>query len=320
MNDDSSHVPVLFMIFNRPDATARVFDNIRKARPQRLYVAADGPRQGRLAEEALCAKSRQLTEDIDWPCEVHRLYRGENLGCKRAISSAINWFFEHEEAGIILEDDCLPDPSFFPFCKTMLERYKNEQRVMMISGNDFTLKEPGANDSYYFATYFPIWGWATWRRAWERYDIGMSEWPSARDSGLIRKQIGNRRLARWMEDCMERTYLDNIDTWDFQWTFACLRHNGVSLCPFGNLVSNIGYEGTHIQTTARDSMLLGLPLHHYNALEEVRPGSISPKPANNRSIYRSVLKEMHTGGWVGRMDALVYNTWKKVRGNALGRS
>jgi len=307
---------VLFMVFNRPDTTTQVFEAIREARPRRLYVAADGPRSGRALEPERCAEARRITEAVDWPCEVRRLYRDENLGCKRAISSAITWFFEHEEAGIILEDDCLPDPSFFPYCQMMLERYKDEPRVSMISGDDYTRGQRLTRDSYYFTTYFPIWGWATWRRAWAKYDITMATWPEARDSGLVRRRIAHRGLARWFEECFEKTYQGEIDTWDFQWAFTNLREGGVALCPHGNLISNIGYVGTHMNKAPSKDSLLGLPQERFDLASVKHPSSIAAKASVDKAVHQAVMRDNYGGSTAGRLDAFVWRVWKKVRGEA----
>ncbi len=304
--------PILFLVFNRPDTTSRVFDAIRAARPPRLYVAADGPRSGR-SEERLCERTRSVTEQIDWPCEVKRLYRNENLGCRRAISSAITWFFENEEAGIILEDDCLPDPSFFPYCEAMLERFKEEHRVAMVSGDDFILERHIWRSDYYFATYFPIWGWASWRRAWEKYDINMSSWPEFRDRDGIRQKIRHRGMARWMERNFEATYRGEIDTWDFQWVFACLLNDGLSVCPHGNMISNIGFDGTHMQKEG-SSRLMNLPRVPFDVGAVRHPRAVVPDRRADQNVHRSVLRSGDTRGWVGRLDHAVYQTWQRLQG------
>ncbi len=195
--------PVLFLIFNRPDTTTRVFEAIREARPSRLYVAADGPRADKEGEAQRCLETRKITEAVDWPCEVRRLYREENLGCKLAVSSAITWFFTHEEEGIILEDDCLPDQSFFPFCAAMLERYRDDGRIMMVLGTSLLPPGGGPDADYLFTQYFLIWGWATWRRAWEKYDIEMDGRRSATAMGCT-APIGTGSLPTTSRTCTRR--------------------------------------------------------------------------------------------------------------------
>jgi hypothetical protein len=158
------------MIFRRPDFTSRVFEQIRNVRPARLYIAADGPRSGREGEQQLCIETRAIIEQIDWDCELKTLFREKNLGCKMAISSAIDWFFEQEEEGIILEDDCLPNQSFFRFCDTMLEKYRNDDRIRHISGCNLQHGKKWGTASYYFSNLTHAWGWANWRRVWKDYD------------------------------------------------------------------------------------------------------------------------------------------------------
>ncbi len=167
--------PVLFLVFNRPDSTRKVFDAIRSARPPKLYITADGPRPDRPAEAKLCSEVRAIASAVDWPCEVKTLFRESNLGCKAGVSSGITWFFSHEDEGIILEDDVLPVPTFFNFCDEMLERYRDDARVSMISGCNLISNHFSPKQSYFFSRYNLIWGWATWRRAWQHYDVAMTQ-------------------------------------------------------------------------------------------------------------------------------------------------
>ena len=171
--------PILFLIFNRLDTTRRVFEEIRKQKPRQLFVASDGPRVNKDGEREIVEKTRKLVLDnIDWECEVKTLFRGENLGCKIAVSSAIDWFFENIEEGIILEDDCLPAQSFFGYCEELLEKFREDGRISVISGDNFQFGWRNTSDSYYFSKNCHIWGWATWRRAWERYDVEMKTYPN----------------------------------------------------------------------------------------------------------------------------------------------
>lgn len=178
---------VLFLVFNRPDTTRKVFEAIRAAKPQRLYVAADGPRMGSACEAGCCAEVRRIVTDVDWLCDVKFLFREQNLGCKMGPYSGISWFFEHEEEGIIIEDDILPLPSFFPYCDELLERYRDDERVGLISGSNIIYKHYRIQDSYFFSQYSLIWGWASWRRAWQTYDIHMHQWPSLKAGSWLKK-------------------------------------------------------------------------------------------------------------------------------------
>jgi hypothetical protein len=172
MEDRSNYnvAPILFLVFNRPETTARVFEAIRNAKPSRLYIAADGPRDFIYNEYAVCAKTREIASRVDWDCDVETLFRAENLGCKAAVSSAISWFFSHEEEGIILEDDCLPCESFFYFTTILLEKYRHDERIAHIAGSNFQDGKKVGDGSYYFSDLYNIWGWATWKRVWKDYD------------------------------------------------------------------------------------------------------------------------------------------------------
>jgi len=185
MNGLYLKTPVLFLVFNRPDTTRRVFEAIRAARPARLFLVADGPRERQPDDKEKCERVRYIATDIDWDCEVKTLFRKENLGCKNGVSSAIDWFFSHVDEGIILEDDCLPTESFFWFCEELLRRYRNDSRVMQICGSNFLRGWQRNNDSYYFSGYGPIWGWASWRRAWIYYDVDMKLWPEVKEKKIL---------------------------------------------------------------------------------------------------------------------------------------
>ena len=246
MNDtehkqEQLETPVAFMVFNRPEYTKAVFAKIRKAQPKKLFIVADGPRTP--SEEAICRETRAIVENIDWPCEVHRNYAEKNLGLKERFRSGLNWFFENVEEGIILEDDQLPHPSFFKFMAEMLEKYKDDERIMMVTGDNF-LQGYQADNSYFFSRYFSIWGWATWRRAWQKYDSTMHEWPHIKETGL-NKYYTNPYARKHMGQSFENAYSGKTSTWDIPWFFTCLINDGLAIVPSKNLISNIGVIGTH---------------------------------------------------------------------------
>ncbi|TWR25182.1 nucleotide-diphospho-sugar transferase [Mucilaginibacter pallidiroseus] len=232
--------PVLFLIFNRPIQTALVFEAIREARPSRLFVAADGPRKDVVDEREKCEETRKIVlQSIDWPCEINTLLRDENLGCGKAVSNAITWFFENVDEGIILEDDCLPDQSFFFFCEQMLEKYRYNKLVMHIGGSSFQELSRKPN-SYYFSRYIFIWGWATWKRAWDLYDFNLN------DNEIVLKHLVSRNFkdtyeASFWKDAFQAVIDSNIDTWDYQWTYTILKNEGLGITPNLNLVNNIGF-------------------------------------------------------------------------------
>ena len=264
----SLSTPILFLIFNRPDTTQLVFDEIRKAQPVQLFVAADGPRKDRLGDYDLCKKTREIIQQVDWDCKVSTLFRDENLGCKYAISSAIDWFFSNVEEGIILEDDCVPDQSFFPFCQELLEKYRDDKRVMMISGDNFQFGRKTTDYSYYFSRYCHIWGWATWKRAWVNYDVKMKLWPKVKQLGLINDILQDSGAEKYWKRIFDKTYSNKINTWDYQWVFTCWMQNGLSIAPNINLISNIGCDcsATHPSADSGNSNIptnkIDIPLRH----------------------------------------------------------
>ncbi|MGB9150212.1 MAG: glycosyltransferase family 2 protein [Burkholderiales bacterium] len=243
--------PVLFLVFNRPDTTRQVFEAIRAAKPPRLYIAADGPRASRDGDAERCKQVRSIATNVDWPCEVKTLFRDKNLGCKIGVSDGINWFFENEEEGVIIEDDILPLPSFFDYCDELLARYRHDEKVAMISGCNLvsTLYTPA--NSYFFSLYNHIWGWASWRRSWKQYDVAMKTWPQWRDHGGLQKlSSGNRLFENYWRNIFNNVHVGNIDTWDYQWTFACWKSNGLAVLPAQNLTHNLGFGPDATHTTS----------------------------------------------------------------------
>jgi len=238
--------PVLFLVFNRPETTRQVFEAIRAAKPPKLYVAADGPRINREGERERCEEVRRIATAVDWDCEVKTLFRKKNLGCKIGVSSGIDWFFEHEEEGIILEDDILPLPTFFEYCDQLLCRYRYNNAVGMISGCNFVVTKFSAKESYFFSRYTHIWGWATWRRAWAIYDVNMVDWPAWRDNGL--RIFLNRSLSiLYWQRVFDAVYFGKINTWDYQWMFACWKHSMLTALPSKMQIYNLGFgsDATH---------------------------------------------------------------------------
>lgn len=252
MNKNQLSTPILFTIFNRPDTTKRVFEAIRKIKPKKLYIAADGPRRNKEGEEKLCEETRKTTENIDWPCEVYRKYSEINLGCKVGASSAHDWFFENVEEGIILEDDDLPDPSFFYFCQELLIKYRNADKVKMISGDNFQFSKKYGNASYYFSNFPHIWGWATWRRAWQEYDIEMKTYPEFKKNNRIADIFKDKKVQKYWIGLFDKLYANKIDTWDGQWVYSIYSNNGVAILPNVNLVTNIGFADNATHTKAKN--------------------------------------------------------------------
>lgn len=249
---------VLFLVFNRPEVTARVFEAIRKAKPPRLYVAADGPRSDRGGEQERCERVRGIATNVDWPCEVKTLFRKNNLGCKLGVSEGINWFFENEEEGIILEDDCLPSQSFFWFCEGLLEKYKYDSRIGMIAGTRVGNASFESCASYSFSRLVQIWGWATWRRAWQGYDVNLCNWPDFEKSNGLRNAGIDEIICCHLEKTYENAHLRRVDTWDYQWSFRCVSEGMLTVFPRKNLILNIGFgpDATHTTTGGQSGVLL----------------------------------------------------------------
>jgi len=243
------NTPVLFLVFNSPDTTARVFKTIRKAKPLRLYVASDGPREGRDGEMDQVKKTRDIATSVDWPCEVRVLFRSYNLGCKYAVSGAINWFFQYEESGIILEDDVLPAEGFFEYCQAALQKYANNPNVGIVSGHSLETKEntPNARYSTKFTTYGLIWGWATWRNIWNKYDVELADWDSKDLDFLCRKDSSNKLYVHVWRQIFINIQDRKVDSWAHQLNFLLLRHNLLCVHPPYNIIDNIGYgsDATH---------------------------------------------------------------------------
>lgn len=258
---------ILFLIFNRPDTTSLVFEQIKKIQPKYLFVAADGPRDNRPGEDDLCKTSRDIVlKGIDWDCEMKTLFRDENLGCKKAVSGAINWFFENVEQGIILEDDCLPDQSFFLYCEQLLEKYKDDEQIISIGGTNlgYLLKN---KDSYAFSRFMNMWGWATWKRAARLVDYDMKSWKQKQFKTLfLQKRIQSHYFSldiNWInywKNHFNLTSTGKINTWDYQWIFTQLYHNKISIFPSHNLIKNIGFTEQATHTVYPDHPIAQLSL------------------------------------------------------------
>ncbi|WPU91641.1 nucleotide-diphospho-sugar transferase [Mucilaginibacter sabulilitoris] len=270
--------PILLLIFNRPDTTEKVFNEIRRLQPAALYIAADGPREGKTEDIERCKKCREIVmNNLDWDCEVNTLFNDTNLGCGAAPASAISWFFEHVERGIILEDDILPDPSFFNFCQEMLIRYENTPDVMHISGCYFLQDFLPADQeqSYYFTRHIHVWGWATWRRAWQYYDYDMAEWDRFNSDEALSDYYGPYYIF-WKTLFANMLHKGN-DIWDYQWMFAIYKKNGVAINPAANLVQNLGFGENATHTTDSESIYTRVRLQTISELAHTPMKSIDLK-------------------------------------------
>ena len=292
MSGAALQTPVVLIIFQRLDATAQVLARIREARPRVLLVAADGPRPHVPGEAARCAAVRQLLERVDWDCEVVREYSEENLGCDQRVITGLQWAFEQVEEAIILEDDALPHPTFFPFCQELLERYRHDTRVMAISGTSFVagqLREK-PKYSYYFGPGGGLWGWATWRRAFNLYDHEMKLWPEIRDDGWLAEIFDRPEVHRYVFRAFQEAASGQIGAWSYRWAFACIVQSGLGIYPFVNLVSNLGYGADATRTFNANDLLANLPLSPVEFPLRHPPFVIRSKKMENLA-FQSLMQE-----------------------------
>lgn len=276
------NTPILLVIFNRADVTAKVMQRIREVQPFKLYIAADGPRDGKEGEAERCKQTREVAEQVDWPCEVKKLYRSQNLGCGKAVSEAVTWFFSHEEMGIILEDDILAHPSFFEYASKMLFDYKDRPEVMHINGCNFQQGVVRGDGSYYFSAFPHVWGWAGWRRAWQRYDFHLGELNYFYWSGKIKQYFPEENIQNKWHEIFFRMNRKQIDTWDYQWNYSIWNWGGKVITPNVNLISNIGFGEGATHTTETESKFANVPS---SAIENI----IAP---SSRSINHAA--DLHT--------------------------
>ena len=258
--------PVGFLIFNRPDTTKQVFQAIARVKPRTLLVVCDGPRNDRPGEARRVEATRAIIDQVNWPCTVKTNYADENMGCKKRIVSGLEWIFQHTEEAIILEDDCLPESSFFSFCENLLDRYRYDHRIVSISGNNFQQGQSRTEYSYYFSKYFHCWGWASWRRVWENFDPEMTFWPSFSETESLKIFADSREEESYWQRIFSLQYAGQIDSWAYPWLFSCWTQNGLTAIPAVNLVSNIGFRQDATHTTG-DSHLANLQTQ---ALERIR--------------------------------------------------
>lgn len=297
--------PCIFLVFNRPAATRRSFERIRAARPPVLWVVADGPRETRPAERDACAAVRTMIEEgVDWKCELVRDYSAANLGCARRVSSGISAAFAQVEEAVVIEDDCVPDPTFFPFCAELLERYRGNPRVSQIAGFTFNRPALAAGASYYFSRYPHCWGWATWRRAWARYDHGMSGCRDDERMAWLDAVIPDPREREVWRRAFLATARGQVDSWAYRWTYSLWRAGGLSANPSRPLVDNIGFgpEATHTVRPVGQSSPEGAPMD----FPLVHPASTEANAAADAATGRNVFRPRGLASRVwGRLRRLV---------------
>jgi hypothetical protein len=260
MQDKPFETPILFIIFNRPDTEQLVFNEIRKIRPRHLFVVADGPRAEKIGEREKCEVSRNIINQVDWDCEVHKNFSDSNMGCGRRCSSGVSWFFDNVEAGIILEDDCVPDQSFFYYAEELLERYKDNEKIMFISGGNFQGGKKRSDGDYYFSRLPHMWGWATWRRVWKKYDFDIKSLPEFLKNRTIEKIFDKKDVQNFWLEKMDGVYTHRVDTWDYQLFETIWSDDGMCVSPNVNLVSNLGFGPGATHTIVGSPTVSNVPL------------------------------------------------------------
>jgi hypothetical protein len=269
METKGLETPVVLFVFNRPDPTRRVFEVIASVRPAKLLLIADGPRPAKPGEGELCRQVRDIVSCVDWPCKVSTNFAEANLGCQERIISGLDWVFSLVEEAIILEDDCLPDATFFPFCQELLEKYRGDSRVASISGTNLVANYVKTKASYFFSHLGGNWGWATWRSEWQRFDRHLADWPQIKRDGMLSELFYEDRAAAYWTCVFDDMYAnEGRNTWDYQWLYTRLKNNALTIVPRVNLIANIGFGPGATHTVEADSRLappvtrMEFPLSH----------------------------------------------------------
>lgn len=280
--------PILIILFNRPECSQQVLRVLQHIKPAEIYIAADGPRTNNINDFTQCTKTRAVFGNIDWNCKVNRHYQESNLGCKLGVIEAINWFFESVDMGIILEDDIVPDLSFFPYCEELLLKYENDSRIMMISGHN-PIDTWNNGFSYVFSKIGAIWGWATWKRAWKLNDFNLTFWPEIKTTNILENSFLTLPQYNYRKQTIDLVYEQKIDTWDYQWTYSRLINSGLSIVPCKNLIKNIGFgfDATHTKNADsififQNSLPMIFPVKH--------PYYILPDYKFDFSVYENTVK------------------------------
>jgi len=293
-------VNVALIVYRRPETTRRVCDVVAKARPQRLFVIADGPKDS--GEAPLCERARNVVEQVSWPCEVHRCYAQTNLGSRVRVSSGLDWVFSQVPEAIILEDDCVPHASFFRFCRELLEYYRDDERVWQIGGTNHA---PCAGDypfGYYFSRYAYCWGWATWRRAWQQFDADIRAWPAAKAARKHHAMLPTQREVYYFEDLWDDALNHRLDAWDYQWAFAQIMSGGLSIVPKVNLVRNIGFGAGSTHTKVAGPSWARLPVQPM-AFPLIHPATMTIDRREEKRAIRRIFFDAESGmrWWLRRL-------------------
>jgi hypothetical protein len=266
-----TEVPVLLIVWRRPEQLRQVLAGLRQVRPQTVYVACDGPNSSRPKESQKVAQVKEVIDcEIDWPCRVVKRYQRENIGCRNSVVQAIDWFLDEVGEGIILEDDCVPNPDFFRYCAELLARYRHDSRIWSVCGSNFQLGNRRGDAEYYFSIHGDSWGWATWKRAWRHYHAAEGNWKEFRDSGAMGNVLTNPHERRYWTAILDDLFVRGIpDAWDYQWWLAGWMNHALHVWPNHSLISNIGFgaDGTH---TISKTVFSELPTQALKALTHPR--------------------------------------------------
>lgn len=298
--------PIALIAFKRPEKTREVLDIIRQIRPSQFFLIVNAPRSDSPDEVERSKSVKAILEQIDWPCEVTRKYSETYFEVGEQISNGLSWLFEQVEEAIIVEDDCILHPSFFPFCEELLDEYRNDHRICSISAQNVNLGRKYMDSSYYFSRYTLLWGWATWRRAWQHYDYTMKTWPAIVETDWLRDFLGNERAARHWKKLFQATYKSEIKTWDYQWTLSCWLQGSLSIHPNVNLVRNVGFDASASNP------------HDVTNKTVVAPLQLMEFPLKHPSFVRRCLEadewienEYFEGGWKRQMKESLLHALRK---------
>lgn len=299
------NTPILLLIFNRPETTALVFEQIRAIKPKRLYVGADGPRLNNRSDSENCERARQIATSVDWDCDVKTLFRKENLGCGIAVTTAIDWYFEQEENGIVLEDDTVPNLSFFRYCEEQLERHKNNSDIGIISGNNVVnhIWPVQIKDDFLYSGYTPIWGWASTRKNWQTFDYSLKSLDKNKLQNSLSKFFSNEEIvSHWMR--IYKIYLDNgYNNWDFRFFLNQVYKNKLHIIPKTNLVKNIGFGENSTHTSSKENILNNLETFDF------KPRSPAKKIIQNKK-HDLILSEYAYGIQIER--GVLHRAYRKL--------
>lgn len=309
MQKSALQAPVAFFVFRRPDTTRRVFGAIAKARPARLLLIADGHRAGRAGEAEACKEVREIVTRVDWPCEVATNFADRNLGCGERVISGLDWVFSLVDEAIILEDDCLPDLSFFLFCQELLERYRGDCRIASITGSNLGERYIKTEYSYFFSQLGGIWGWATWKLQWQKFDRTLSDWPRLKRENMLSEVFDHPRAVSYWTRVFDGMHDGSgPDTWDYQWFYTRLKNSALNIIPRVNLISNIGFGAGATHTMEPQphvmppSTVIDFPLRHPSSFIPLRSFDRHVLDLNIESFLR------RTSGRIRRLAKRLFPT------------